>query len=159
MPDGLYERDFYSWTREQARLLRAKAELFPNDGVDWSLVAEEIEDMGKGIVRTIRSAYARIIEHLLKLEWSPAVDPRSKWRRSVLHHRTLLIREIEENPGLRQQLGMLFAEAWTDGRRLAALSLADEDGIDPSTLPADCPWTREQVEDFDWWPVSPPAGG
>lgn len=159
MPDGLHERDFYSWTREQARLLRSKAEMFPNDGVDWSLVAEEIEDMGKGIVRSIRSAYARIIEHLLKLEHSPAVDPRIKWRRSVLIQRTHLAREIAENPGLRQHRDALFAEAWTDGRRLAALSLADEDGIDPATLPADSPYTREQVEDFAWWPVSPPAGG
>ena len=27
MPDALYERDCYSWTQEQARLLHARAEL------------------------------------------------------------------------------------------------------------------------------------
>lgn len=159
MPDGLHERDFYSWTREQARLLRSKAEMFPNDGVDWSLVAEEIEDMGNEIAHGVESAYARIIEHLLKLAVSPATDPRNGWRRSVTRLRSEAQKRIRKNPGLRQHLDALFADAWTDGRRLAALSLADEDGIDPATLPADCPYTRDQVEDFDWWPVSRPAGG
>lgn len=156
MPDALYERDFYSWTQEQARLLRARAELQPNDAIDWAHVAEEIEDMGKDIARTIRSAYARIIEHLLKLEFSPARDPRAGLMETVVEQRVRIEEEVEDNPGVRPQRDALFAKAWTSGRRLAAESLARRDGLDPRALPVDCPYTREQVEDFDWWPVSRP---
>jgi hypothetical protein len=159
MPDGLHDRDFYAWTQDQARRLRAKAQMFPNDGVDWSLVAEEIEDMGNEIAHGVESAYARIIEHLLKLTYSPAQVPRNGWRRSIARLRSEADKRIRRNPGLRQQLDALFEAAWTEGRRLAALSLADEDGIDPATLPAECPYTRAQVEDFDWWPVSRHAPG
>jgi hypothetical protein len=154
MPDGLHDRDFYAWTQDQARRLRAKAQMFPNDGVDWSLVAEEIEDMGKEIARGIRSAYARIIEHLLKLEHSPAGNPRNKWMRSVANQRIDLGQDVADNPGVRPHLDDLFAEAWATGRARSVASLRIEDGIDPATLPADCPYTRAQVEDFDWWPVS-----
>jgi hypothetical protein len=159
MPDALYERDFYTWTQEQARLLRARAELQPNDAIDWAHVAEEVEDMGKDIARTIRSAYARIIEHLLKLEHSPARDPRSGWMETVIEQRIRIEEELDDNPGVRPHCDALFAKAWTSGHRLAATSLAGRDGVDPRALPADCPWTRAQVEDFDWWPVSRHAPG
>jgi hypothetical protein len=154
MPDALYERDFYTWTQEQARLLRARAELQPNDPIDWAHVAEEIEDMGKDIARTIRSAYARIIEHLLKLEHSPARDPRSGWMETVVEQRRRIVNELEDNPGVRPQLEGLFVRSWTSGIELAALSLARRDRLDPRILPTECPYTRAQVEDFDWWPVN-----
>ncbi len=115
--------------------------------------------MGWDVARTIRSAYARIIEHLLKLEHAPARDPRSGRRRTVVQHRTRIEEELEDNPGVRPQCDVLFAKAWTGARRVAADALSDYDALDPRAVPADCPNTREQVEDFDWWPVSPPVGG
>lgn len=46
------------------------------------------------------------------------------------------------------------AAAWDDGRRLAAQALAAWDGLDPGILPAECPYTLDQVLDEDWWPAS-----
>jgi hypothetical protein len=152
VPDSLYDRDFYTWTQEQARLLRAKGELLPNDAVDWDRVAEEVEDMGKEVARSAASAYARILEHLLKLEHSPARDPRNTWRRSVRAQRTELERLLPDNPGLRPRLDELYADAWRFARREAAAALVEEDGVDSATLPAECPYARARAEDFDWFP-------
>jgi len=154
MPDSLYDRDFYTWTQEQARLLRAKGDLLPNDAVDWARVAEEIEDLGKAVASSIRSSYARIIEHLLKLEHSPTADPREGWRESVREHRARIPEELEEAPGLLPRLDELYAAAWRHGRRRAADSLYERDGIDPRVLPEDCPYAREQAEASGWYPAN-----
>jgi hypothetical protein len=42
-PTDLYERDYYTWTQEQARALREHR----TEELDWANVAEEIEDLGK----------------------------------------------------------------------------------------------------------------
>lgn len=154
MPDSLYDRDFYAWTQEQARLLRDRAELLPNDAVDWARLAEEVEDMGKEVAHAVGSAYIRILEHLLKLEHSPAAPPRNGWRRTVRAQRTELERLLPRNPGLAPRLDELFAEAWRYARREAAAALADEDGVDPASLPIDCPYPRDAAEDPDWFPAN-----
>ncbi len=69
--DGLYEEDFYPWTREQAAAGRARA-----NAIDWEHLAEEIESSGNSDRRELSRRLGTIIEHLAKLEWSPAVDPR-----------------------------------------------------------------------------------
>jgi hypothetical protein len=38
-----YEQDFFAWTQEQARILRARG----TRGLDWDNLAEEIESMGR----------------------------------------------------------------------------------------------------------------
>ena len=50
-PGGLYERDVYAWSKEQAALLRARR--FAD--LDLEHVAEEIEDVGGGLYREVRS--------------------------------------------------------------------------------------------------------
>ena len=42
----LYEADFYAWTREQAKFLRATP--IPDNRMDRECIAEEIEDFGTG---------------------------------------------------------------------------------------------------------------
>jgi uncharacterized protein DUF29 len=43
MPADLYDRDYYTWTQEQARALREHR----MEEVDWPNVAEEIEDWAR----------------------------------------------------------------------------------------------------------------
>src|SRR5690242_16251850 len=83
-----YDEDFYVWTQEQAAALRyaAAAGLKGGSHLDWEHLAEEIEDMGKRDRRALESDLARIVEHLLKLERSPAVDPVPGWRDTVREH-------------------------------------------------------------------------
>src|SRR6266851_8036301 len=61
-PAELYDRDYYTWTQEQARSLREHR----IEEVDWSNVADEIEDLGKSERSALRSRLTRLLEHLLK---------------------------------------------------------------------------------------------
>lgn len=147
----VYEQDFYRWTQQQADALRRAAELRVNLPIDWELVAEEIESMGSEQAFALESALTRALEHLLKLEFSPATTPRAGWHDEVLNHRLEVEKRLRRNPGLKSQLPALFAEAWTDARRLAVRKLA-RDGLVDADLPAACPYTLDQVRDSDWWP-------
>ena len=83
MPDGpRYTDDFYAWTQYQAEVLRTSR--YADNRLDGEHVAEEIADLGKSERDAVRSQIVRIIEHLLKLEYSPAADPRFDWMASIV---------------------------------------------------------------------------
>ncbi|WP_377809788.1 DUF29 domain-containing protein [Azospirillum sp. A29] len=146
-----YDTDFLAWTEEQARLLREAARERINTPIDWENVAEEIESMGRSELRAVESALVRVIEHLLKLEHSPAADPRGDWKVSVLEHRDRVARDLSASPSLRGRIDT--ADIYKSGRKIAALGL-ERDGLRPSDLPPDCPYSQDQLLDEDWWPLN-----
>jgi hypothetical protein len=149
MSDTLYDTDFYEWTQEQSRRLRKAASERINVPIDWENVAEEIESLGKSNVSSARSHVARIIEHLLKLEHSPAAPPRTDWEHSVTLHRSEVAMLLEDSPSIRAHVVNSLEKAWVSGRRFARAGLrqvAEED------LPGACPYAIEQVLDLDWFP-------
>ncbi|MBV8336749.1 MAG: DUF29 domain-containing protein, partial [Alphaproteobacteria bacterium] len=81
----LYDRDFFLWTQEQSAALRRAKD--PNLPLDWENLAEEIESLGKSQRAELNSQVRRILRHLLKLESSPASDPRAGWRATILDAR------------------------------------------------------------------------
>ncbi len=150
-PAATYEADFYAWTQDQARRLREAATARSNLPLDFDNLAEEVESMGKSEARTVRSHLARVLEHLLKLEYSPAASPRRGWQQSVLAHRIDAEDELTDSPSLLSKLNL--DRIYKLGRTYATNGLARDD-IALSQLPPDCPYTLEQLLDFDWWPVS-----
>jgi Domain of unknown function DUF29 len=50
----------------------------------------------------------RIIRHLVKLEYSPAAEPRSGWRRTIRLARLQVQKRVEDNPSLKPELGSLI---------------------------------------------------
>lgn len=150
MAATLYNLDYHAWAREQAEALRAGR----LDALDLAHLAEELDDLGSSRCDALEAALARIIEHLLKLEYSPAREPRRGWRLSVTEHRDRAGRNLEDNPSLRPQLAALFPRAWRTAHKLAGAALHEFDGMRPSVLSADCPYTLEQVLAEDWWPVN-----
>ena len=144
-----YEQDFYAWTQDQARRLRDAAAARTNLPIDFEHLAEEVEDLGRSNHRALNSALARVLEHLLKLEYSPARYPRAGWRGSVRLHRMDANAILDDSPSLYGRLDL--STAWRHGRSLAGDGLA-EDGIKPGDLPDHCPYTLEQVQNEDWWP-------
>ena len=95
---GLYEDDFYAWTRQQATLLRARrfAALELDHLIETILEAGDMQ-------REAALSNARVVmEHFLKLAHSPALDPRNGWRATVREHRARL--ELGLTPQLRQAL-------------------------------------------------------
>ncbi|WP_114856940.1 DUF29 domain-containing protein [Azospirillum brasilense] len=146
-----YDDDFYAWTQEQARLLREAARERLNTPIDWDHVAEEIEGMGRNDRRAINSHLARVIEHLLKLEFSPASDPRSGWRKSVREQRAAAVDALADSPSLKRHVDL--PSAFRRGRGFATDGLG-QDRVDEQDLPSECPYGLEQLLDEGWWPVN-----
>ncbi|MBK1841280.1 DUF29 domain-containing protein [Azospirillum sp. YIM B02556] len=146
-----YDTDFLAWTEEQARLLREASRERINTPIDWENVAEEIESMGRSELRAVESALVRVIEHLLKLEHSPADEPRAAWKVSVLEHRDRVARDLSASPSLRGRIDT--ADIYKSGRKIAALGL-ERDGMRLNDLPAACPYLLDKLLDEDWWPTN-----
>ena len=142
----LYESDFYAWTRRNAELLRQGRV----GEADLEHLAEEIEDMGREQRHALRSQLRQLVAHLLKLEYSPAKDPRRGWLEEVQNARAEIADRLSDNPSLRPQLPELLAEAWPRARRQAieALSAFGEN----SGIPTDCPYPLDQVLDESFFP-------
>jgi hypothetical protein len=118
----LYDQDFFLWTTEQAAALRrAKDSNLP---LDWENLAEEIESLGKSDRRELKSQIRRVLRHLLKLEASPAVEPRAGWRSTILDARTEIDDVLRDSPSLRREIDGLVAEQLTAAAELAAADLS-----------------------------------
>src|SRR5437763_13952348 len=107
---SLYDEDFVAWTQQQAKALRAAAGSRTNQPLDWENLAEEVENLGKTVRREIGSQIRRIIQHLLKLQYSPAIDPRRRWFESSTEARSEIADILEQNPSLRRELGDQIAK-------------------------------------------------
>lgn len=142
-----YQQDFVQWTREQADALRSAARAGANLPVDWENVAEEIESSGRSDRHEIESRIGTIIEHLLKLQSSPATMPRGGWRATVVRERATVMDRLADSPSLRPQVAAIVAHETRNARRVVALEL-EEFGERLAELPD---YTEEQVLG-DWLP-------
>ncbi len=79
-----YDRDFYSWSLEQARLVREGHW----NALDRENVAEEIESLGTRAIQQVwKARSACLLVHMLKWDHQPrAADPRS-WTLSIEEQR------------------------------------------------------------------------
>ena len=150
---ALYETDFYAWTRHQAEELRRLKELRLNVELDLDRVAEEIEDLGTSERDTCRSQVERILEHFLKLAFSPSLPPRRGWRRSIVEARSVL--ENKLSASIRRDVKQKLPQLYRAARRAAILSLEEyEEAEAARLLPEVSPWTLEDVLRDDWYPDS-----
>jgi Domain of unknown function DUF29 len=142
----LYEDDFYVWTERQAALLRERR----FEGVDLTNLIEEVEALGRAERSKILNNASVVIEHLLKLQISPAGDPRDGWIDSVAEHRRRL--EFDLTPRLmqilRDELPRVYRLARRDAERLLR---RHGENTAADALPETCPYTIEQITS-DWWP-------
>ena len=126
-----YDTDILVWSEQQAALLRRRAagELLNEADLDWSNIAEEIESLGRSDRRELRSRVATILVHLIKLEASPATDPRAGWRVTVLEQRAGLRDVLRDSPSLTRTVAAVIAEEIEVAREIAAISLAGDRSI------------------------------
>jgi len=160
MPDGprpngpRYDDDFYAWTQHQAEVLRSMPA--PDNRFDRENVAEEIEDLGKNHRDAVRSQVRRILEHFLKLDYSPAGDPRYGWRGSIIDARAELDDKL--SPTLLHDTSLVLGKLYVTARKRVASDLQDHGERDAAAaLPVECPYTIEQLLADDWYP-DPPGG-
>ena len=114
---SLYDTDFALWSAEQAAAIRAAASSGANLPLDWENLAEGIESLGKLLRRELGSRMAVIIEHLLKLQISPAAEPPDGWIATIVRERSEIEQLLDDNPSLRGQLAERFATATRWGRQ------------------------------------------
>ncbi len=148
---SLYQTDYYAWTRDQAAKLRAMAAARVNSTLDLENLAEEVESLGRSDLNAVRSQIRRIIEHLLKLEYSPVQEPRADWRRSVDQGRD----EVEDHltASMRPEVEAELAKLFGRGRRDAVLALAKHGEREAAkVLPTICPYGFDPIVSHDWYP-------
>ena len=142
----LHEADFYAWAKQQAELLRAGR----YRELDLENLIEEVDDLGGALYRGVRSRVRTIIEHLLKLQHSPAKEPRTGWYDTILAQRDDLLDEL--TPTLRHMLEDALSEQYARARKRAASSLRrHRENAAADALPETCPYTLDQITG-DWLP-------
>jgi Domain of unknown function DUF29 len=149
----LYDEDFYAWTREQADALRRLAAERWNGPLDLERLAEEVEDLGSSQRHAVESLIERVLEHLLKLEYSPAADLRRGRLISVLHARNHARKRM--TAAMRQEVEPCLGDAYGRARRVAMLALWEHgEANSAELLPKVSPYTLDQVLDEDWFPIN-----
>jgi hypothetical protein len=138
-----HDADFYTWTIEQAQLLREGR----FESVDIEAIAEELESLGASQKSALESHYRLILMHLLKWQHQPEYRTPS-WRETVINHRDEVEILIGHNPGLKPLRSQLFESAYRRARKAASR----ETGLPAGRFPEECPWTIDQILDGDFWP-------
>lgn len=142
-PVDLYLEDFYSWALRQAELLRAgKYEL-----VDVDNVAEELESLGRGEARELKSHYKTLLLHLLKWVHQPGRRTRS-WELSIHRARDDIAETLAENPGLKPRMQELYNGAYPGARREASRQTR----LTIRRFPEANPFPYDQAMAEDWLP-------
>ena len=125
MTSTLYEADFVRWTTEQANALRDLARVGSNLALDWENLAEEIESLGRSQRSELRSRIRTIIRHLLKLEISPATEPRAGWRETVRNAQAESQDLLTDSPSLEREVASVIAEQRSRAAEMAYQDLRD----------------------------------
>lgn len=141
-----YDTDVFAWANEQVALLRA-GRLSELDGEH---IAAEIEEIGKGEMKALRSAIRYVLELLIKMRFSPATDLRGAWKVSIAKQRVAIADLLDDSPSLRSQMEDLFAHSWKNARKFAILGM-EKYGKFPDP-PDENPFTLGQVLDEDFYP-------
>jgi Domain of unknown function DUF29 len=131
-----YERDFYSWLMEQARLVREGR----FDALDRENLAEEIESLGREQFNKLESALRVLLIHILKWDHQPARRSRS-WALSIQGQRLEIEDVLADNPGLTPRIPEAIARAYRKARLLAA----KETGMKETRFPEKCPYSFEDI--------------
>lgn len=143
---NLYRDDFYAWSKAQADLLRAGR----FGELDLEHLIEEVDDLGESLKRSVRSRLRTIIEHLLKLEHSPAREPRAGWYDTIITQRSDLADEL--TPSIRREVEPALASLYDKARKNVSTSLRKHgEATSAGRLPQSCPYGFDQIIG-DWLP-------
>ena len=131
-----YDRDFYSWATEQARLLREGR----TDALDRENLAEEIESSAREQFNKLVGALRVLMLHMLKWDFQPALRSRS-WALSIQEQRLEIADVLADNPSLKPRVSEAVARAY----RRARIEAAKETGLDETEFPEACPYSFDDL--------------
>jgi hypothetical protein len=124
-----YESDFYSWSLQQARLVRQGQWAH----LDRDHVADEIEALGLEQFSKLSTAFGTLLVQMLEWDHLPAARTRSLIL-SIGLQRIEIDEILSDNPGLQPRIAEAIARAY----RKARLDAAKETELDESNFPDTC---------------------
>ena len=135
----LYDEDILLWSERQAALLRRVAAGDPvNERPDWGNIIEEVESVGRGDLRAVRSLLLQALVHRLKAEAWPASPSVAAWEADA---RLFRIQARDAfSPSMRQRLDL--PGIYADAQKALPATM---DGIPPQPVPASCPMTLDEL--------------
>ncbi|MFL5283896.1 MAG: DUF29 domain-containing protein [Rhodopila sp.] len=137
-----YDTDILTWSERQAALLRCRAdgELINDADLDWSNIAEEIEDVGKNALRACRSQLLQALLHMLKAEAWPLFAAVPHWRSEAMVARINAADAFASSMRRNIDIADIYAKA------LRAMP-ETVDGVPPLPVPVECPVTLDELLD------------
>src|SRR5271163_114464 len=144
-----YDDDFYAWTVEQARLLRA-GEL---SAIDAANIAEEVESMGRSDRRELQSRLVVLTMHLLKWRFQPSARS-SSWLGTIREQRLQIELILEDSPSLRPLAAGMLTRAYASAR----IDAIDQTGLPEASFPPVCPFGFEEIVSAPFLPDPIPDG-
>src|SRR3954466_9118475 len=138
-----HDEDFYAWTQQQAKLLRALHRVGgdASSGLDFKHVAEEIQDLGKAELRGAISLIRQTMIHVIKAATEEGSPARRHWRTETKAFHADLLGYYE--PSMRGRIKL--QEIWTRSLDLAGSALRDEGAEIGPEIPTVCPFS---LQDF-----------
>jgi hypothetical protein len=112
--------------------------------------------LGRSDKRELSSQIRRIIEHLLKLQYSRATDPRMGWIASIDDARTEIEVLLDDSPSLKSEINTAIPIEMRRGARKAIKELAKYVELDATTIAgiSATTYTSEQILG-EWFPPDP----
>jgi hypothetical protein len=139
----LYETDFNLWIEQTVNHLK-KGNL---QALDLDNLIEEISDMGRNNRREVFGRLKVLLMHLLKWQYQPEKRTNS-WINTIDEQREQLELILRDSPSLKPYLADIFAECYQKEVR----GTVNETNLPKETFPVDCPFTQEQVLNWDYFP-------
>jgi len=140
-----YQTDFYSWTQQQAALLKARQ----FNELDFDNLIEEIESMGASERKELDSRLIELLLHLLKWQYQPKRKG-SSWEVSIAKQRVGIRKVLRDSPSLKYQLEQRVIDCYPDAQSYAAI----ETKLSKSRFPEECPYSLEQLFNDNFMPDS-----
>ncbi len=140
---SLYETDFYQWALHNAGLLK-QGKLAD---IDIENVAEELESMSRSEKKELRNRLAILMMHLLKWQYQPQHRSMS-WKLTINTQRADIELVLEDSPSLKHNIEITIEDAFKRAESL----FEKETNISKKYLPQTCPYTFEQLSDYEFWP-------
>ncbi|KOR30464.1 hypothetical protein TI05_13935 [Achromatium sp. WMS3] len=140
---SLHDTDFYSWTQQQADLLRSGN----FEDLDIANLIDEIEDIGWSEKRILEHRLEILLVYLLKWRYQPEHRSRSL-QAGIKIQRHKIERLLRDSSSLKSKMANIIIEIY----EIAILIAAPTTGLDEATFPTSCPWNFAQVVDDNFWP-------
>ena len=147
----IYHSDYAAWAKQQIKLLHQGR--FTE--LDCAHLIQELDEMGRSERNELENRLVILLAHLLKWQFQYALLSErwqefkgDSWRSTIIEQRDRIQRRLDKSPGLQSALEELITEAYQDARRLAT----KETGQILDQYPAQCPYTKTQILDDDFYP-------